>query len=52
MNDSMPKAQPLAPSGEKLPWTDPEIAEASIVDYTRGGASGPTNIEDASYSLS
>lgn len=49
MNQSTPKAPPPAASGEKLAWIDPEIAEEAVADHTRGGPSGPTNIEDANY---
>lgn len=38
-------------TAEKLPWTDPELAQTAIADHTLGGTN-PDTVEGGLYRLS
>lgn len=52
MNQSSSKDQPVVAPDQRLPWTDPAMANVPVADHTHGGPSGPTNVEDQNYNIS
>lgn len=51
MDDMKVTRETLVDTVEKLPWTDPEFAQAAIVDHTQGGRS-VAGVESAAYRVS